>query len=176
MGRLKKPKARSKNSTLSDAIMYMIHHVFLPPQLPQEDDFDPEHEMKLLNIICETMQMFKACAKPDQQEALQSASTMMESLRRILDDLGFISEHELKDVLQELSTKGIVIHLGTTGFSNEVKVEQYRFLLELKMLVFLLARLETMFALRPLRFLPATKRSLGEKEDFNAHFLALPSL
>ncbi len=40
--------------------MYQIHHIFLPPKLPQEDDFEASHERDLLKNVLGAMEQFKA--------------------------------------------------------------------------------------------------------------------
>lgn len=38
--------------TLSpEAFEYIVHHVFLPPRLPQSDDFNHSHERQLLCVV-----------------------------------------------------------------------------------------------------------------------------
>ena len=66
--------------------MYMFHHVFLPPKLPQKDDSDPQLEETLLDILCSAIQMFKSDAAHSQQDVVQSASDMMEVCRSVRDD------------------------------------------------------------------------------------------
>lgn len=38
--------------TLSpESLKYIVHHVFLPPRLPQSDDFDESYEHQLLCVV-----------------------------------------------------------------------------------------------------------------------------
>lgn len=103
--------ASSINGISDSTMMYMIHHIFLPPKVPQEDDFDPKHERSLLDITCRAIQMFKSAAEHGQQDIIQSASDMMEVFRSTRDDSGYISEIKLKGALQELSKKGTFLYL-----------------------------------------------------------------
>ncbi|RYP54802.1 hypothetical protein DL769_010286 [Monosporascus sp. CRB-8-3] len=41
------------------AFEYAARHVFLPPKLPQDDDFDPSHEHELLCVVLSAMEKFK---------------------------------------------------------------------------------------------------------------------
>lgn len=35
----------------SEAFEYVVHHVFLPPKLPQRADFNYSHERELLDVV-----------------------------------------------------------------------------------------------------------------------------
>lgn len=102
----------SLGNTLSfDSIMYMFHHVFLPPKLPHKDDSDPQLEKTLLDILCSAIQIFKNDAAHSQYDVIQSASDMMEVCRSVRDDSGSISESKLKGALQNLRKKGMFPHV-----------------------------------------------------------------
>lgn len=98
--------ASLRNRLSFDDIMYMFRHVFLPPQLPQKDDSDPQLEKTLLDTLCSVIQMFKSDAAHGQQDVVQSASDMMEVCRSVRDNSGSISESKLKGALQDLCKKG----------------------------------------------------------------------
>ncbi|CAG8972326.1 hypothetical protein HYALB_00001729 [Hymenoscyphus albidus] len=93
------------------AITYMIHHTFLPPNVPQEDDFDPRNEETLLCTLSDALQQFKAAAGSSEQGVLESISTMISNLRSVREDSGAISEANLERALQKLSEKGGVMPL-----------------------------------------------------------------
>jgi hypothetical protein len=38
-----------------DNLTYLIHHIFLPPKVPTESDYSPEHERFLLGTILESL-------------------------------------------------------------------------------------------------------------------------
>jgi hypothetical protein len=56
--------ANSKSVSF-EAIIYLIHHIFLPPQLPQKDDYNLKHEKVLLDLTCKALSSFKACMTSD---------------------------------------------------------------------------------------------------------------
>ncbi|CAG8981657.1 hypothetical protein HYALB_00013532 [Hymenoscyphus albidus] len=93
------------------AIMYMFHHTFLPPNVPQEDDFDPQNKDTLLCTISDALQRFKAAARCDQQATIEPIRIMIEDLRSVREDLGAISEANLERALKKLSKKGGVMPL-----------------------------------------------------------------
>ena len=95
------------NRTPLDAIMYMIHHTFLPPELPQEDDFDPQYESILLDTTSDALQMFKAVAEYGQQDIIESVRAMIGNLRISRDDSGAINEGKFESALRELPERGM---------------------------------------------------------------------
>ncbi len=42
-----------------DATSYLLHHIFLPPQLPHEDDFHLQHERALLDAVLQSSGKFR---------------------------------------------------------------------------------------------------------------------
>jgi hypothetical protein len=90
-----------------DAIMYIIHHIFLPSKLPQEDDFNPQHESILLDTTSHALQMFKAAVGYGQQGIIESVIATINNLRIVRDDSGFINEGELQSALRKLPKNGM---------------------------------------------------------------------
>ena len=101
------------NRTPLNAITYMIHHIFLPPELPQEDDFDPQHERILLDTISDALQMFKTAAEYGQQDIIESVRVMIGHLRISRDDSGAIDEGKFESALRELPKRGMFSPLVT---------------------------------------------------------------
>ena len=97
----------SGNRTPLAAIIYMIHHVFLIPKLPQEDDFDPQHERVLLETTIDALRNFKAAAGYGQQGVIDSVCAMMENLRFVQDYSGAISQSKLESALQAPSNRSM---------------------------------------------------------------------
>lgn len=91
-----------------DALMYMIHHVFLPPCTPQQDDYSPKNEIILLDTVSEAIKAFGECAGDDQKDIIQFIGYMMDYLRKVRDASGEISEVELGRALGMLFEKGMI--------------------------------------------------------------------
>jgi hypothetical protein len=90
------------NST--DAIRYIIHHVVLPPKLPQKDDGNPSHERYLLDIIQDALQVLQNGIDDVEAKAVVvSGITSIKNLRDSRDDHGNVSEYQLKRVFQKLA-------------------------------------------------------------------------
>ena len=101
------------NRTPLDAIVYMIHHIFLPPELPQEDDFDPQHERILLDTTSDALRMFKTAAEYGQRDIIESIRAMIDNLRILRDDSGAIDSGKFESALQELPQRGMFSPLMT---------------------------------------------------------------
>jgi hypothetical protein len=89
------------------AALYMVHHVFLPPKLPQANDFDLELEDALINTVLKSLQEFKSLV--DDHSVVDSARAMISNFRVLRDGSGAISEAKLTDALQNLSVGGMCI-------------------------------------------------------------------
>ena len=48
-----------ENKPSPNAIAYLIHHLVLPPKLPQGDDSDPHYERILLRTTIQALQEFQ---------------------------------------------------------------------------------------------------------------------
>ena len=87
--------------------MYLIHHTFLPPELPQQDDFDPRRELILLDTVSDALQRFRFAAEHDQRDIVESVSAMLGNLTVVRDDSGAINERNLQSALQMLPDRGM---------------------------------------------------------------------
>ncbi|KAM3067027.1 hypothetical protein ACMFMG_011809 [Clarireedia jacksonii] len=107
-----------------EAVMYMLYHIFLPPNLPQQDDFNPQHETFLLNTIDDALQKFKAATEESLQHIIECVIVMVENLRRVREDSGAISEQTLKSALGELANIGGVIPLHIKAQNAGIIISQ----------------------------------------------------
>jgi len=99
--------------------MYFIHHIFLPPKLPQKDDFNAEYETALLDTTIDTLQKFKGCTKCDYGAAIDSVINMLFNMSTVRDFQGTVNEKNLENSLKVLCRKGNVALHGSLEFSNE---------------------------------------------------------
>jgi hypothetical protein len=83
--------------------LYMIHHVFLPPQLPQQQNSDNTMENSLLDTILDSLCAFKRLTG---EEVIESVIEMVKTFRAVRDESGAINEVDLKGALQRLPEKG----------------------------------------------------------------------
>ncbi|KKZ67076.1 hypothetical protein EMCG_07247 [[Emmonsia] crescens] len=107
-------KGTSSTTLPFEAIMYLIHHIFLPPKLPNEDDFDSDCETALINTTLEALVKFKDVVTYDQNSIIDSVISMVTNLGTVRDSSsvdGSISEEELGAALRDLCNKGGIIPL-----------------------------------------------------------------
>ncbi|KAB8229417.1 uncharacterized protein BDW43DRAFT_314998 [Aspergillus alliaceus] len=93
--------------------LYMFHHVFLPPKLPEGDDYSPEHEITLLDRTIQALQNFASEESAEQAGILAAVTTMLTRLRHICGIHGDVNEEMLQMALGQLGTEGglLPIHL-----------------------------------------------------------------
>ncbi|KAJ9318556.1 hypothetical protein DTO271D3_1218 [Paecilomyces variotii] len=89
-----------------EARLYLFHHVFLPPKLPQSDDYDTSCELILLDSVINSLQKFRALVPNQHRQVLGPVITMVARLREIRGSHGDVSEGKLKEALQKLDTEG----------------------------------------------------------------------
>jgi hypothetical protein len=85
------------------AASYLVHHIVLPPQLPQEDDYDCENERFLLRTTIDALRALKTFVTDENAGALAKAIVTIENLQRVQDGSGNISEAELYKLLGEFA-------------------------------------------------------------------------
>lgn len=83
----------------------MINHVFLPPKLPQEDDFNAAHESFLVDTTIDALLNFKIHLQNDQKLIIESVIILMSNLKNVYSS-GSINEDPLKIALKDLLKEG----------------------------------------------------------------------
>lgn len=112
------PNQNTARGISRDAILYMFHHVFLPANVPQEDDYNPEYEALLLDRVIESLCRFKERAPSQHADTLDSITTMITRLRTICESQGYVNERELGKALTQLDTEGTIF-----AWSSVLEVE-----------------------------------------------------
>ncbi|KAF8901480.1 hypothetical protein CPB84DRAFT_1815184 [Gymnopilus junonius] len=70
----------NSDSPSEDDLLYMLHHVFLPPKLPQQDDSDVERDIALCDLTHRTSLEFQRFLSDLQQQQWSSVSRMLQML------------------------------------------------------------------------------------------------
>ena len=88
----------------ADAVAYLAHHVFLPPKLPQADDFDAGHERFLLDVVCETLRDFRGHLIGTEQVAIDEVALLVRNMATVhtLAD-GCVDEEQALSALTSLN-------------------------------------------------------------------------
>jgi hypothetical protein len=86
------------------AATYLVHHVVLPPQIPQKDDYEAAHERCLIDtVICALRDVRDKVQDGAMKEVVTSATTAMMNLSDSRDTDGNVSESKLRKVLRKLA-------------------------------------------------------------------------
>jgi hypothetical protein len=90
--------------TTTGAATYLIHHVVLPPKLPQQDDYKAAHEQYLIVTVICALRDLRDCVKDQNMKNLvTSAITTITNLDDSRDTDGNVSESLLSKVLHKLA-------------------------------------------------------------------------
>lgn len=100
------PSTLSNRSMSPEESLYLFHHVFLPPKLPQEDDYDPGCEMFLLDMVINALGEFRDQVTSQPAGIVTAVITMVTRLRGICGFHGDVNEVELKKALVQLAIEG----------------------------------------------------------------------
>jgi hypothetical protein len=113
-------------SMTASAAAYLIHHVVLPPRLPQKDDYDATHEHCLIDaVVCALQDLQEHVGDQDQDLKclLTSAVRAITNLADSRDEHGDVSEIRLLAVFKKLKrqTHSIVpwLHFQDTSLHHE---------------------------------------------------------
>ncbi|KAK1673137.1 hypothetical protein BDP55DRAFT_634371 [Colletotrichum godetiae] len=91
--------------------LYIIQHVFLPPQLPQADDFSPENESALVQFVKDSVADFYEHVPSSQKASVRIAIGLMEAMmcvHRPLGDTVAIDQHSLLERLMSMAVNDII--------------------------------------------------------------------
>lgn len=86
---------------------YIVNHVFLPAQLPQEDDFDISREHALCGVIERCVSEYAAQAHANRKQRWNRMHSMIGNLQRSHETVSLTSEH-VNDSLSEMKELGKV--------------------------------------------------------------------
>lgn len=93
------------NLTL-EANLYLFHHIFLPPKLPQADDYSPSFEINILDYVVNALRAFGSHVPSQEATIFTTITTMISRLRDICTFPDGINEKELEKALKELDQQG----------------------------------------------------------------------
>ncbi|GAB0146158.1 hypothetical protein EsHS_00006568 [Epichloe bromicola] len=99
-------------------ILYKLHHVFLPPKLPEQDDAEPAHDKALLNTVISCFSSFKGYVADVHHPAVDSAMTAIRVANDILQERDhdlIVDKTKLKSAFSRLVTEGgsILIYISS---------------------------------------------------------------
>lgn len=87
-------------------LKYVFNHVFLPPNVPQEDDYQDRDEKVLLGVVAHALKQFKHHVSHDIPLVVEKVGDMVNRLSMLLDRGGITNGERLQDALAKLGTEG----------------------------------------------------------------------
>lgn len=126
----------SNNKLPPGAMMYLVHHMFLPPRLAHEDDFDSKYETILLDTTADGLAKFRDHVAHDQKNIVDAVITMITNLRFVREPSGLngsLNEARLGHALEKLCKKGKYFVCLCKIFFNWPKVGQFLLIYVLRM-------------------------------------------
>jgi hypothetical protein len=99
----------SHESVPKPSMMYLVHHVFLPPKVPQKDDHSATHEEVLLKTVIRGLKDFKHVANPEQIEVVEHVTNMITRMLTVRGPASFggsTTKESLEKVFGDLFEKG----------------------------------------------------------------------
>ncbi|KAH9865705.1 hypothetical protein J1614_009292 [Plenodomus biglobosus] len=88
-----------------EAVAYMIHHVVLPPRLPNEDDSNPDHEHALVGLVLDSLtDLSESCGDADVEVVVSAIDAIKTFVRCRNKTNGHVEQSPLKWSLAELAS------------------------------------------------------------------------
>lgn len=98
--------ASVKPKTNLTEALYQIAHVFLPPQVPQQDDTNVFHEMKLMATVSDALRELRRRLPPGRTRELDGAIRLMENTTMARSATGMLHPKLLEERLLRLGNSG----------------------------------------------------------------------
>jgi hypothetical protein len=98
--------SHSPRSIHREAILFLFHHIILPPKLPQKDDYDPEHELLLLEKVIDALRSFSGHFANESADVIGTITSMIVRLKSICGPHGDVTEVDLLNALEILGEEG----------------------------------------------------------------------
>ncbi|KAI1175689.1 hypothetical protein F4777DRAFT_549550 [Nemania sp. FL0916] len=95
--------------TNSTALSYIFHHLFLPPKLPQNDDFNIQYEIELLSTVIDGLLLWKRFTTPARREHAEAAIITIQNMRQAYSGVdGSLSEAKVRHLLATLTEDAVI--------------------------------------------------------------------
>ncbi|CAG7959890.1 unnamed protein product [Penicillium salamii] len=95
----------SKSMTLEQTL-YLFHHIFLPPEVPQAEDYNAQQEHHLLDSVIDALLSFSDYVPTADTIIVRKATEMISRLRKAYSPHGSVDEKQLEMSLAELPSRG----------------------------------------------------------------------
>ncbi|KAJ5925771.1 hypothetical protein N7454_007281 [Penicillium verhagenii] len=114
--------------------LFLFHHLFLPPGLPQSSDFNPKNDILLLKAVIDALDGFRVHFHDQELAALTTIHTMFVRLKKTWSSDGNLLERELYEQFESLKKEGDLLPIYVreqnagvlfTNHENSVHVESF---------------------------------------------------
>ncbi|KAJ5948388.1 hypothetical protein N7466_001403 [Penicillium verhagenii] len=95
-----------QESSREASSLFLFHHIFLPPRLPQSSDFNPENDILLLKAVIDALDGFRVDFHDEELAALKTIHTMIVRLKQTCSSDGNLLESELYKQFDSLKKQG----------------------------------------------------------------------
>ncbi|KAI1283285.1 hypothetical protein F5Y07DRAFT_408682 [Xylaria sp. FL0933] len=90
-------------ATEQPELLYIFRHLFLPPKLPQQSDYDAKWDNTLLSVTVDGLRAWKECITPMRREYADLAISTIRNMQRAYSASdGFLQDSEIITLLTEL--------------------------------------------------------------------------
>jgi hypothetical protein len=76
------------------ALNFLYNHVFLPPEVPQQDDYLPELDTVLMQTAQESLATLNSCTPGEYHSDIAEATDMLSTMQKI-HEYGDVASNEL---------------------------------------------------------------------------------
>lgn len=91
-------------ATTSDELLYIFDHLFLPSKLPQQNDYDAQHEKFLLSTTIDGLIAWRNCTEPARDGRADAAITTIRNMQQAYSaDDGSLNEVDVLNLLTQLT-------------------------------------------------------------------------
>lgn len=87
----------------ADEIGYLARHLFLPPQLPQQDDSTANYDNVLLRLVQQTLDDFVKQSNPEPSRTPRIVTSAISHLAILRDLDGSVNESKLAEAFKSLT-------------------------------------------------------------------------
>lgn len=86
----------------ADEIGYLAIHLFLPPQLPQQDDSKASYDNALLRLVRQTLEDFVQQLDPEQDQTSRLVTLAISHLENLRNSDGSVNGSKLAEAFKDL--------------------------------------------------------------------------
>ena len=89
-------------------LTFIINHVFLPPQLPQDDDHSPQNLVALIRKCLNSLTLFQSVLPLEEQSSWDPIVKLVNNLLLSRDDTSRLSAKRLESLMATMNNGGTV--------------------------------------------------------------------